>query len=432
MLLWSYAAPLAHSFSLPRTVRVPLVAGESWADATAPVQAALPALPAALVHVACDGAQVALKDPRVLQWGTGSQACTSSSSSVALAIHDGNLLLPQAVHLVVLLPPDDSEATECELLLNVEVAEALVREPPGLPPHSQLARAALEACLAEAALPAEEVAGLQSALDAGASSAAQKVFASFVHAGGRAEHATATYPAGEALLASARRTAHHVAHLLRADRVAAASTWYRNTDAARGAAAEAAAQARPSTFPIHIVLDNVRSAYNVGSIFRSADTAGVAEVVTCGFTPHPPHPKLAKTGFGAVGQVPTRHFESTAAALQALRGAGVAIAAMETTERSVNYAQLNFPPTGVALILGNEEVGVDTEVLEICDEIIEIPTLGTKNSLNICSAASVVLFEILRQWGALGVTQTDRQEFRIRDTHTAVGRVTKTLNDDTE
>ena len=105
---------------------------------------------------------------------------------------------------------------------------------------------------------------------------------------------------------------------------------------------------------------------------------------------------------------------------------------METTERSVNYAQLNFPPTGVALILGNEEVGVDTEVLEICDEIIEIPTLGTKNSLNICSAASVVLFEILRQWGALGVTQTDRQEFRIRDTHTAVGRVTKTLNDDTE
>ena len=178
--------------------------------------------------------------------------------------------------------------------------------------------------------------------------------------------------------------------------------------------------ARSNRVPLsQVVLDNVRSAYNVGSIFRSADTAAVAEEITCGFTPHPPHPKLAKTGFGAVDHVPTRHFESTLAALHALRSEGVAIAAMETTERSVNYAELDFPPKGVALILGNEEVGVDTAVLEECDEIVEIPTLGTKNSLNICSAASVVLYEILRQWGALGdASDAGRRAFRRQASET--------------
>jgi len=220
------------------------------------------------------------------------------------------------------------------------------------------------------------------------------------------------YPAGDALLASARRTAHHIGHLLRGERTATAS-WYRNTDAP-----VADTFTRAAVQPIYLVLDNVRSAYNVGSIFRSADAAAVAEVITCGFTPHPPHPKLAKTGFGAVEHVPTRHFESTLAALQALRSEGVLIAAMETTERSVNYATLAFPPQRVALVLGNEEVGVDTAVLELCDEIVEIPTLGTKNSLNICSAASVVMYEVLRQWGALGDDREAGGEprvFRRRD-----------------
>ena len=86
--------------------------------------------------------------------------------------------------------------------------------------------------------------------------------------------------------------AHDTLRAAAADRVSAASAWYRNTDGGAGEAAEPLAPRRPHR--IHLVLDNVRSAYNVGSIFRSADTAGAAEVVTCGFTPHPPHPKLAK------------------------------------------------------------------------------------------------------------------------------------------
>lgn len=97
---------------------------------------------------------------------------------------------------------------------------------------------------------------------------------------------------------SARRAAHHIGHLLRAERVAAASSWYRNTDAG-----DAPQLTEPLSQPLHLILDNVRSAYNVGSIFRTADTAAVTEVVTCGFTPHPPHPKLKKTGFGAVDAV---------------------------------------------------------------------------------------------------------------------------------
>ena len=99
--------------------------------------------------------------------------------------------------------------------------------------------------------------------------------------------------------------------------------------------------------------------------------------------------------------MPTRHFESTLAAVHALRAEGVAVVAMETTARSANYASFAFPPAGVALVLGNEEVGVDVDVLAQCDGIVELPTFGTKNSLNIASAASIVLYEILRQWGVL-------------------------------
>ena len=450
-------APLAAAagIALHRAVHITCPAGSRWFDATAAVSAALPALPAAVVNIACTAGashSVSLLDPRLLSLGNSNSYGSSllANQEVAIAMHGGELLLPRAARLVLMLQDAAGceACRECELIVTVEVAKALADEPPGLLPHAQLAKAALMSCLAEAAIPAEEIRGLQSAMDAGASSAAQKVFASFVLAGGCSEQKPAAavkrrrrggggkgaaaededgngstakaaaargsdgngsgggeegvaekpaYPAGEALLASARRAAHHIGHLLRQERVVAAADWYRNTDAP----VEEQTFARPTVHPVHVVLDNVRSAYNVGSIFRSADTAAVAEVITCGFTPHPPHPKLAKTGFGAVDHVPTRHFESTQAALHALRSEGVAIAAMETTERSVNYAQLDFPPTGVALILGNEEVGVDTAVLEMCDEIVEIPTLGTKNSLNICSAATVVLYEILRQWGAL-------------------------------
>ena len=88
--------------------------------------------------------------------------------------------------------------------------------------------------------------------------------------------------------------------------------------------------------------------------------------------------------------------------VRSLQKTGVKVYAMETTERSVSYADTDFAPQpGVALVLGNEQIGVDTQVLAACDGIVEIPTFGLKNSLNVASAGAIVVYEVLRQWGAL-------------------------------
>jgi len=202
------------------------------------------------------------------------------------------------------------------------------------------------------------------------------------------------------LLALARAAAHNVAHAIRLAEASAAE-YIRSTDEAHAAASAAGLSGplRPG-HELALVLDNVRSAYNVGSLLRTADTARVTQVLTCGYTPTPPHPKIDKTAFAAARSVPVRHFESTAAALRALRHEGYAIWAMETTARSRVYTSVACPPK-LALVLGNEEAGVDPSVLEMADLLVEIPTFGLKNSLNVASAAPVVVFEVLRQWGVL-------------------------------
>ena len=152
-------------------------------------------------------------------------------------------------------------------------------------------------------------------------------------------------------------------------------------------------------FPIHLVLDNLRSAFNVGSLFRTADTARISRILTCGYTAHPPHPRLEKTALGTLSYVGTEHFATTAAAVESLKGQRIPVYALETTSQSKSYVDVRFPrPLG--LVLGNEALGVDREIIDLCDEVVEIPMFGFKNSLNVASACSVVLFEILRQWGA--------------------------------
>ena len=152
---------------------------------------------------------------------------------------------------------------------------------------------------------------------------------------------------------------------------------------------------------IHLVLDNLRSAFNVGSIFRTADTGRVARVLTCGYTAHPPHPKLAKTALGTLDYIDTEHFDDTSAAVAALKAEGIPVWALETTSHSAGYADVCYPRP-VALVLGNEALGISSEVLEQCDQLIEIPMYGYKNSLNVASACSVAVFEILRQWSETG------------------------------
>ena len=153
-------------------------------------------------------------------------------------------------------------------------------------------------------------------------------------------------------------------------------------------------------FPVTLVLDNLRSAFNVGSIFRTADTARIERVITCGYTAHPPHPRLEKTALGTLDYVETSHRDSALMAVEELRRAGTPVWALETTSRSRTHTSVKYPRP-VALVLGNEALGVEEEVLRACDELVEIPVFGFKNSLNVASACAVVLFEILRQWEEL-------------------------------
>lgn len=145
-----------------------------------------------------------------------------------------------------------------------------------------------------------------------------------------------------------------------------------------------------------VVLDNIRSALNVGSIFRTCDAAGVRHLYLAGITALPPNPQLLKTALGAEAAVPWSHHLSTAAVVAELRARGFRILAVELTSRSVPYTQVEYP-ADTALIFGHEVAGVAVPVLELADQVIEIPMFGRKNSLNVATSVGVVLFEILRR-----------------------------------
>ena len=149
--------------------------------------------------------------------------------------------------------------------------------------------------------------------------------------------------------------------------------------------------------PFYGVLDNIRSAHNVGSIFRTSDGANLQELLICGYSPIPPHRHLSKTALGAVEVVPWRHCESVGDALQILRGRGAQIIAMEKTDSSVSLheTELRFP---VALVMGNELNGLDEATRDLCDATCHLPMQGLKNSLNVSVAFGISLYEILRRF----------------------------------
>lgn len=149
--------------------------------------------------------------------------------------------------------------------------------------------------------------------------------------------------------------------------------------------------------PIFIVLDNIRSAFNVGSIIRTADCALVEKVYCCGITAHPPHKKLEKTSLGALPYVPWEHKTTVTEALSELKEMGIPIVALELTNRSRVIWEYPFP-LPVALVLGNEALGISHEALQLADAIIEIPMLGFKNSINVAVASGIAMYEIQRQY----------------------------------
>ena len=132
---------------------------------------------------------------------------------------------------------------------------------------------------------------------------------------------------------------------------------------------------RKTINPMIIVLDNVRSAFNVGSLFRTGETAGIAELITVGITCRPPHPKLRKTALSSMDVVPSRHFDDIMDCIETLKKEGYTIITMETTEKSKLYTEVEYPKN-CAFILGNEVTGVDTRVMDKSDLIVEIPTFG--------------------------------------------------------
>lgn len=148
--------------------------------------------------------------------------------------------------------------------------------------------------------------------------------------------------------------------------------------------------------PLTIVLDNLRSAFNVGSIFRLCDTMRVSGLYLCGITAHPPHKKLEKTSLGTIEYVPWEHFEDAVDAVRGLKERGVRVWAVETTSHARRFDSVDYP-SPLALVFGNEALGVRKEVLDLCDGFVEIPTYGFKNSLNVAASVAVVGYKVLEQ-----------------------------------
>jgi len=144
-----------------------------------------------------------------------------------------------------------------------------------------------------------------------------------------------------------------------------------------------------------VVLDNIRSMHNVGSVFRTADAFLIEAICLCGYTPQPPHRDINKTALGATDTVDWLYFETPIAALQDLKQNGYTIYAVEQAEGSISLENFNWQPSQkIAVIMGNEVEGVDANLLPFCDGCIEIPQLGMKHSLNISVAAGIVLWKI--------------------------------------
>jgi 23S rRNA (guanosine2251-2'-O)-methyltransferase len=147
--------------------------------------------------------------------------------------------------------------------------------------------------------------------------------------------------------------------------------------------------------PIAVVLENVRSMHNVGSVFRTADAFRIEKIYLCGYTPLPPHRDIHKTALGSTESVIWEGFENPAEAITLLRNQGYKIYAIEQVHNSIFLDKLEVNVNEkIALIFGNEADGVSEELIELSDACIEIPQAGSKHSFNISVAAGIVLWHL--------------------------------------
>jgi len=149
--------------------------------------------------------------------------------------------------------------------------------------------------------------------------------------------------------------------------------------------------------PVVLLLENIRSMHNVGSVFRTADAFLTEAIYLCGYTPQPPHRDIHKTALGATETVAWKYVEKTVDALTYLKAAGYRILAVEQVSGSVPLQRFTLAAgEKIVLVFGNEVQGVSEEVLKHCDGCIEIPQFGMKHSLNVSVAAGMVLWELVR------------------------------------
>jgi tRNA G18 (ribose-2'-O)-methylase SpoU len=154
--------------------------------------------------------------------------------------------------------------------------------------------------------------------------------------------------------------------------------------------------------PVTVVLDNVRSMHNVGSIFRTADAFLIEKIILCGYTPQPPHRDINKTALGATETVAWEYASDIISLLQLLSEKGHFIAAVEQAEGSTMLPEFIKPDNQtLVVVFGNEVEGVQDGVLELCDAAIEIPQMGMKHSLNVSVAAGIVLYSLAEKTGQI-------------------------------
>ncbi|HEX3386858.1 MAG TPA: RNA methyltransferase [Mucilaginibacter sp.] len=150
--------------------------------------------------------------------------------------------------------------------------------------------------------------------------------------------------------------------------------------------------------PVVVVLDNVRSMHNVGSVFRTCDGFAVEKICLCGITGQPPHREIEKTALGATQSIDWAYYADPLQAVEELRNAGYVIIAIEQAENSIMLNEFEAEPRKkYALVFGNEVNGVSEEVMKVIDECIEIPQFGTKHSFNIVVSAGIVLWDFFNK-----------------------------------
>lgn len=154
---------------------------------------------------------------------------------------------------------------------------------------------------------------------------------------------------------------------------------------------------RSEKFPVIVVLENIRSMHNVGSVFRTADAFLIEAIYICGYTAQPPRKEIDKTALGATETVNWKYFSSSKEAVEQLRKEDYKVFAIEQVDKSISLEKFHENNIErVALIFGNEVSGVEAEIIASCDGCIEIPQFGMKHSLNISVAAGIVLWEVIR------------------------------------